>query len=38
MYIYTPENMQNPKVTEEKVDNLDYIQNLKTIHGKKQTP
>lgn len=37
MYICTPENIQNPKVTEGKVDNLDYIQNLKIIHGKNQT-
>lgn len=37
MYICTPENIQNPKVTEEKFDNLDYVQNLKIIHGKKQT-
>lgn len=34
MYICTPENIQNPKVTGEKVDHLDYIQNLKIIHGK----
>lgn len=25
--------MQNPKVTEEKVDNLDYVKNIKIIHG-----